>query len=118
MSLRGFGDRKCNVGNIFSGLACSINDRTPPPRAVRKPTGRPADATRKRTWRNSEALAARKRQLAPALRNMRPQRFQPDETGGEKARDRVGLRGAVGRRSRPGRGIFDDFVPLLASSKI
>lgn len=83
MSLRGFGERKCNVGNIFSGLTCAINDRVPPPRAVRKPTGRPADATRKRTWRDSEALAARKRHLAPTLKNLRPQQFQPDETGGE-----------------------------------
>ena len=90
MSLRGFGDRRCNVGNIFSGLTCSINDRTPPPRAVRKPTGRPADATRKRTWRNSEALAARKRQLAPTLRGLRPQRLTADETGGEKRGREIG----------------------------
>lgn len=87
MSLRGFGERSCNVGNIFSGLTCGINDQTAPPRAVRKPTGRPADATRKRTWRNSKALATRKRELAPALRSLRPQQFQPDETGGEAERE-------------------------------
>ncbi|CAM9801293.1 unnamed protein product [Scytosiphon promiscuus] len=60
MSLRGFGERKCNVGNIFSGLTCAINDRVPPPRA---------------------ALAARKRHLAPTLKSLRPQQFEPDETG-------------------------------------
>lgn len=86
MSLRGIGERKCNVGNIFSGLTCDINDRMPPPRAVRKPTGRPADATRKRTWRNSEALSARKRQLAPTLRSLRPQQLQSDETDGKRGR--------------------------------
>ncbi|CAB1098943.1 unnamed protein product [Ectocarpus sp. CCAP 1310/34] len=86
MSLRGFGEHSCNVGNIFSGLTCGINDQTAPPRAVRKPTGRPADATRKRSWRNSEALATRKRELAPVLRSLRPQQFQPDETGGEAER--------------------------------
>lgn len=86
MSLRGIGERKCNVGNMFSGLTCALNDRTPPPRAVRKPTGRPADATRKRTWRNSEALAARKRQLALTLKSLRPQQLQPDETSGVRER--------------------------------
>lgn len=89
MSLRGYGERMCNVGNIFSGLYCVLDDRLPPPRAIRKPTGRPADATRKRTWRNSEALALRKRQLAPMIRNIRPQQFQPDETGGEEMRGRA-----------------------------
>lgn len=83
MSLRGYGERTCNVGNIFSGLHCAIEDKIPPPRAVRKPTGRPADATRKRTWRNSEALALRKRKLAPALRTLRPRKLQAEETSGK-----------------------------------
>lgn len=105
MSLRGFGERKCNVGNIFSGLTCAINDRVPPPRAVRKPTGRPADATRKRTWRDSEALAARKRHLAPTLKSLRPQQFEPDETGGEGV-------GEVNRGKR-GRRAGETAVDLL-----
>lgn len=67
---------------MFSGLFCVIEDQIPPPRVVRKPTGRPADATRKRTWRNSEALAMRKTQLAPTLRSLRPQQFQAEETEG------------------------------------
>lgn len=87
MSLRGYGERVCNVGNMFSGLYCTIDDRMPRPRAVRKPTGRPADATRKRTWRDSEALALRRKELAPALRVLRPQQIEPQETSGEAKRE-------------------------------
>lgn len=86
MSLRGYGERMCNVGNMFSGLFCAIDDRVPPSRTVRKPTGRTADASRKRTWRNSEALALRQRQLAPALKKLRPALLQPEETGGGEYR--------------------------------
>lgn len=85
MSLRGYGERVCNLGNIFSGLSCTIDDRLRSVRTVRKPTGRVTDATRKRTWRSSEALAVRKRQLAPALRRMRPQECLARETGGDLA---------------------------------
>ncbi|CAM9943275.1 unnamed protein product, partial [Sphacelaria rigidula] len=82
MSLRGYGARVCNVGNIFSGLCCALDERVPPSRTVRKPTGRAADVTRKRTWRNSTALARRQKQLAPALEKLRPANLDAEDTGG------------------------------------
>lgn len=83
MSLRGYGERMCNVGNIFSGLFCTMGDRLPALRTVRKPTGRAADATRKRTWRNSKALALRRRQLAPALKKLAGGELRAEDTAGE-----------------------------------
>ncbi|CAM9389974.1 unnamed protein product, partial [Choristocarpus tenellus] len=82
MSLRGYGERHCSVGNIFSGLFCEIGDKVDLPRVVRPPTGCPMDSTRKRTWRDSHALKLRKRQLASTLQAFRPQTLQPSDTKG------------------------------------
>lgn len=83
MSLRGYGERICNIGNIFSGLHFVLEDQTRPPHVVRKPNGRLANVSHKGAWRNSEAFLKRKKMLAPTLRKLRPKEFDPQEMSGE-----------------------------------
>lgn len=82
MSLRGYNERVCNIGNVFSGLSCILDNKPSPVHTVRKPAGAITDTTRRRTWRDSKALDLRKKALAPALRRLRPHELQPEDTRG------------------------------------
>ncbi|CAM9153278.1 unnamed protein product, partial [Chrysoparadoxa australica] len=68
MSLRDFGERYCLVGNIFSGLFCTIEDHIAPPKLVARPRSQPTDTTRHKTWRNSPQLARKTKQLAGTMK--------------------------------------------------